>query len=677
MYRSVFCKLGHRKWKRFSRFFSSKGLLGIPELQAPSDFLSMAASSMNVCNDLRSLLSTTSTNDSQNPRETLYQLDEISKQVCNVIDAAELVRSVHTDAKWREAAHKAFSLLADYIAELNSDPILYESLMNAEKQAKDGVFTEEERRFVLLLRAEFERDGIHLPEAQRQELRSIQNSITELESLFQNNLMSSRRSFLADARAVTDVLPLQILQAYGMDKINDDGQIELVNDQAILQSLLKYSGDAGLRKQVFYEANTSVPENLKVLDALRERRHQLATALGFASYAERFLRDKMAQTPVNVKKFLHTLQVRTQPIFKNEMELLAVAKQHVEGGAIIEPWDISFYVSVLKARDGFDINAVSEYLSLDNCIEGMQALVESLFGISMREQAVSKEETWDDSVRRFDFEFQGTSLGTMYLDLHPRPDKYGHAAHFTVRCGCVKNYLMSDEEYQLPIIVLVCNISSSPSRMLAHAEVETLFHEFGHALHSLLSRTKFQHMSGTRAAMDFVETPSHLVENFAWDGEFLEMWARSENGQVIPKDMIRNLQQSRNEFHAIEKQNQIMYALFDQLLFGAPEDSGGMSTTELFARLHLDHGVPYASGTHWHSRFGHLVTYGAGYYGYLYSQVFAGDIWASCFEGNSLSREAGMDLWKKLLIHGGARDPELMLTDLLGRPPKIDFYSTL
>jgi intermediate peptidase len=210
--------------------------------------------------------------------------------------------------------------------------------------------------------------------------------------------------------------------------------------------------------------------------------------------------------------------------------------------------------------------------------------------------------------------------------------------------------------------------------LLNHHEVETLFHEFGHGLHSLLSRTTFQHLSGTRAAMDFVETPSHLFENYAWDPQFLPIMARHyATGEVISEDTVQKLIKSRNQFRCIETQSQILYALFDQALFGVPNPNRG-STTDLFAKLHRENNVPYAEGTHWHSRFGHLVTYGAGYYGYLYSQVFAADIWKHSFQGDSLRRESGERVWRDMLIHGGAKDPNVMLQSMLKRESLVHSF---
>jgi intermediate peptidase len=495
----------------------ARGLFAIAELQQPSDFVRMASQAMSDCDDLRSSLnSEAACSTSAQARDVLFRLDRISQTVCNVIDAAELCRSVHAKEAWREAAHRAFVVLSDYIAQLNADPSLYRALASVtDNTAILSQLTEEEKRFAVLLRAEFERDGIHLPDQQRDDVRRLQSQLVELETAFSHNLVHSKKHFFAQASLVEAVIPRHVLQAFGVNSVEGVlDQLQLTSDPQIMQTLIKYSPSSDLRKQVYMESMTAVPENLIVLQNLARVRHEIATALGFASYADRFLRDKMAGNQQAVHHFLKQLHVRTQPVYNEEMELLRDAKLRVEQNGTIEPWDVSFYSSLLKARNGFDINDVSPYLTLQNCLEGMKLLCDKLFGIKMQEENMLVDERWDVGaspppddirIRRFVFSDEtGRSLGTMYLDLHPREGKYGHAAHFTVRCGCLTG-VQEPAEYQLPIIALVCNLSaSSPTSMLSHSEVETLFHEFGHALHSLLSRTKFQHLSGTRAAMDFV-----------------------------------------------------------------------------------------------------------------------------------------------------------------------------
>lgn len=606
--------------------------------------------------------------------ETLFLLDSISKHVCNVIDAAELCRCVHSNPKWRDSASNAFAILSDYIGQLNADTNLYRALTSITSSQLFPSLSEEQRRFAVLLKAEFERDGIHLPDSERERVRQLQSHVTQLETLFQENITNSRKLFDVDASWVEQVMPRHIVEAYVPQQSGIPGKITLSSDANIANTLGRYSSNPQLRKEVMMESQTACPENLQVLEALRTARHESATAQGFASYADRALYDKMAKDRATVAVFLKNLQQRIREPYRKDMDMIASAKQHVEGigSGAVEPWDLSFYTAVLKARNGFDASEVAAYFTIPNCIEGMKLLVKELFGITMKETAMSPEEIWDEptsresAVRKFAFSSEDGELGTMYLDLYPREGKYVHAAHFTVLCGCAET--VDAKDFQRPVIALVCNLSSDiDNTLVSHSEVETLFHEFGHALHSLLSRTTFQHMSGTRAAMDFVETPSHLMEHFVWDTNFLKRIARHYvTGQVIPDALIAHLQQSRHEFKSLDMQNQILYARFDQALFGPPIKR---SSTEIFGSLYRDLGVPHADGTHWHSRFGHLVTYGAGYYGYLYSEAFASDIWQTCFANNSLSRSSGERLWRDLLGHGGAREPQSMLKEVLGREP--------
>ena len=679
------------------------GLFSIPGLNQPSDFLRLASKASSKCNSLRSALSSSldneaTANTTSAATETLHILDDISNEICSVIDAAELCRSAHASAKWRDAANDAFGILSDYIAKLNGDIILYRALVTVTTSPYFAEMTEEEQRVAVLLQHEFERDGIHLPFEERERVREVIGHVTQLEGLFNQNITNGRKLFDVDSSRVEAVVPKNILIDHvpqsEESKRFGSSKITVSTDAHIANSLLKYSADPILRREVYMEVNTACPQNLDVLDGLVAQRHDLATMLGFSSYAERFLQDKMARSPQNVFIFLDQMRQRCKRRYKAEMEMLATAKAQIEGvgSGPIEAWDVPFYTGALKAKksgqDG-DTNEVGGHFTVENCLEGMKILVRDLFGIKMVEKELSAGERWDladdatdtnQPIRKFEFlHDEEGPLGTLYLDLHPREGKYAHAAHFTVRCG---RKIQDSGEYQLPIVALVCNLSPAYANvgstfLLSHSECETLYHEFGHALHSLLSRTKFQHLSGTRAAMDFIETPSHLIESFVWDPTFLRFIGKHYmTGQSIPESSISSLIASRNAFRAVEVQTQIVYARFDQELFGPRPCSASTcrTTTDIFSRLHMEHSVPYAEGSHWHSRFGHLVTYGAGYYGYLYSQVFAADIWHQCFSANPLCTVEGTKLWKEILRHGGAKDPNAMLRAVLGREPRVNSF---
>jgi intermediate peptidase len=767
-------------------------LFGLPNLRQPTDFIRLAHDAIRECNTVRYALASSlsspppssSVTAVQQAKLTLHRIDDISNIVCTVIDAAELCRSVHASNAWRQAANDAFGILSEYIGNLNADASIYKSLLhyvfadNDDDDANTNTTTnsggssggiilsalpQEYRRMAIAMRREFERDGIHLQYTERETARELNNVIVGLESLFTSNITSRIKYYdITDESGMINevdrIIPRHILgqlvrcpstqQSSGVGSSSGSGsRLTLSSDNLLCNTLLAHSPSSALRKEIYMQSNTSVPENINVLDALIKHRHIHSTLLGYPSYAHRVLSDRMVGSPEKVMQFLCNMENRAKHVHKTDMELIASTKRYMEGssgsGNVVEPWDIPYYTTLLKAqrqhqrwteakdddtddtndsRDYDESSQFARYFTVENSIEGMKVLVQELFNITMEEVSIPMEERWDvadtttvkenniscgGGLRKFIFHHdEDGTLGTMFFDLHPRDGKFLHAAHFTIRCGRRRNEEEdsmlgggeSSGDHQLPIVALVCNLSPSSSEessssstssqtQLSHAEVETLYHEFGHGLHSMLSRTSFQHLSGTRAAMDYVETPSHLFESFARDPCFLSRVLAKHyvTGQPMSIKRAQHLSLSNLDFRGIEIQTQIVHSKFDQALFGIHPCSvllGGQSSTEVFERLHRDAGIPYASGTHWHSRFGHLVTYGAGYYGYLYAQTFAADIWTSTLASTTsgvsgtVRRDGGMKIWKEMLIHGGAKDPKEMIHAVLGREPSVDPFFT-
>jgi intermediate peptidase len=257
--------------------------------------------------------------------------------------------------------------------------------------------------------------------------------------------------------------------------------------------------------------------------------------------------------------------------------------------------------------------------------------------------------------------------------LFSRANKFSHAATFAI------NFPKIDEANNLmdiPRIALVCSFNDprNPAQLLSHGEAETLFHEFGHCLSALLSRTRFQHASGTRSALDFVETPSTLMEHFLWDPRVLKLFAKHhQTGADLPEDVLANLCASQHMFSAIDTQQQLTYSLFDMAVHGPHPLK--QSTTEILKDLQNKHTtIPFVDGTYWHARFGHLTGYGAGYYSYLFCRVFSANIWRKCFAMDPLSRQSGERYRRELLQYGGVRDPNKMFEALLGQKPDIDTF---
>ncbi|CAM9523281.1 unnamed protein product [Ectocarpus sp. 13 AM-2016] len=410
-------------------------------------------------------------------------------------------------------------------------------------------------------------------------------------------------------------------------------------------------------------------------------RHKLARRVGFDSHAHRMASEKMAENPEEIARFLEALSAGIRDKAEQEASMLRKAKMEVEGSSELYAWDISYYMGYVKSREcNLDGRSLSEYFTLGGCLEGLRMVCRGLFSISLEQQVpIEPGENWAGTsgggVRKLFLRHEQEGvLGTIYLDLHRREGKFGHAAHFTVRCGC----------YQLPTVVLVCNFGlpepppdggsakqskersgKDDGRLMSHSEVETLFHEFGHALHSLLSRTELQHVSGGQT------TPHRhftlISVSCAPAGPFRPPNRHYRTGEAPPAALLDGLHRSKTLFAGLGIQTQLLYATLDQQLFG-PQPEGGVWSSASVADALQERiaGLPRCEGAFWHSRFGHFTGYGASYYAYLYAKMFTSAIWERHFAKDPLNSDAGELLWKELLIHGGAKDPHEMLRVLLG-----------
>ncbi|RMX69712.1 hypothetical protein DD238_001718 [Peronospora effusa] len=659
-----------------STSYAKPGLFQLPDLHTPLDFSRLTQDVKLQCHQLRQELAAASPG-----LQTLRILDDISNVICSVIDAAELCRNVHPNEDFRRAASESFTDLSNFIQNLNADVDLYRSLNTVTKDhISMKIFTPEQKRMGILLRNEFERDGIHLPHADRQRVVSLQNEITQLSMQFQST-MHSAREYVEIPATLMRGMPHSITSVCERKWMSRD-TLRVPTDMHVMNTVLKWVGDSETRRKMYVAANSCAKANLPVLDKLRAKRHELAQLLGFPTFAHLATSDRMIGSPEAVEKFIGDIARQLMAKAKMEQQLLLDAKRKNEGRSVtnVYMWDLPYYMGMLKAqKHQIDSRVISAYFPLDNCLKGLHLLCSALFGLDLKQvPMLNASECWHDDVVKLALIRSGETLGYMYFDLYPRPNKYSHAAHFTIRCG----KRLSDTSYQKPIVALVCNFNKpapdSPS-LLTHAEVETLFHEFGHVMHSLLSRTEFQHLSGTRATLDFVETPSHLFEYFAWDYRVVSEFAHHyRTGAPFPPAMMQGLRDSKTMFAAMDTQTQCLYSMLDLQLFKEqPLPCSPNTTTQMMHELQNSSTlVPHVDGTYWHTRFGHLIGYGAGYYSYLYARVFAADIWHTNFAGpqGPLNCKAGERLYKKLMIHGGAKDPNELLVDMLGREPSPTSY---
>lgn len=530
-----------------------------------------------------------------------------------------------------------------------------------------------------MLQRDFERYGVHLSGSQRDRMTHLVHRGQALGMQFTHNVLDPAqlgslelRGGLAEAASR---LPhhlqkrLRPLAAPG-----GGGAVQglaCLADTSMLQSLLRSSRDEGLRRAAFQACHRQPAANLAVLDALVEARHEVARLMGFDSYSAYQLDSfSLASRPAAVAAFLRRFAADIAPKCEEEAAEMARLKRLCSGStgggtAAVQPWDRHFLMAA--ARSGEEAEALASlpaYLELERVVEGLSDLLRRSMGVQLQERALAEGEGWAPGVRKLAAVHDTDGfLGVVYLDLYRRPQKFPSAAHFTLRCG----RSLPDGSYQTPVVALVANMVQHAG--LSMSEVEMLFHEFGHALNSLLSRTRFQHLAGTRGPLDMVEVPSHTLELFASDPRVLSLFAaHRSSGEAVPPRLLAHLEASKRRWVALEQQTQLQYCLIDQLLHG-PDPPTGHAGEEQVADIMRQHSaLGHAEGCHPHIRFTHLVGYGATYYSYLYAQCLSAAVWRDHLAPNPTGREAGELLRHRLLEPGGAKEAHCMVEDLLSSP---------
>jgi len=648
---------------------------------------------------------------SSNQTNLVKVLDGISARLCLFLDSTEACASTHQDAAMRNAARDAYGSLIEFVTKLNMDSRLYRPL--AQLVNSPDLFNQldlEEKQIALSLKLEFERDGIHVSDDEKGRIEKIQGDIRKLESRFSSlqasaygsislSLDETRRTMMhvkvipefKEQKASLDNFVLDLKNSNenfisSISKFRPPSELHIPVDESSMNTVLRTMEDESIRKKFYMHAHSS--NGLEVLSSLVHSRHSLSKSLGFESYAHYATSFRLVKHPDVVDSFLNELSLKVIPRASIEIEMLAKAKRDEGLKDPLSAWDIRYYQNTLyNEHFGDELSDISRYFSVETCLQGLFMICSRLFGLQFNPVAMSDDEKWASDVDKLQVtDCKGDVVGILYLDLYRRSGKYPNPAHFQIQCSHLarpmSSYSIPCEEksrYQTPTSMLVCSFQDQTS-LLQHSQVTTLFHEFGHALHSLLSRTQFQHLSGTRGELDFVETPSQLMEYFCSSNVLLEFARHCDTGHLISDSKVEALLASLGLFRGIETQHQILFAAVDQMLFGKHHvgilDSR-QATQDMLVRAQIRYipQIPYVDDTFWITRFSHFVTYGAAYYSYTYSKAFAADIWHSEFKKNPLCRETGVKYKERILRHGGTKHPFELLESMLGRPYNLDAIS--
>jgi intermediate peptidase len=638
--------------------------------------------------------------------QIVKDLDRLSDLLCRVIDLSDFVRATHPDPRIQGAATKAYAMMFEYMNVLNTTTGLAKQLDIAiELSSSAARWTEQEQMVADILKRDFAKSAIDLPRGERERFVSLSQEISEVGPDFVDYMAPEKNTLTFQSSRLKGMDPILVRQ------FTKWGQVTLPSLGGAASAALRTVQDEATRKEIFMASRTSSQATIERLQTLLKKRAELAKLSKFSSYAQLTLEDKMAKSPESVDGFLKALSKDNRPIVEMEAAALKKAKgTHTNSASpIIEPWDKEYYMSHIlastrsKARKS---DFLSSYFSLGRVMQGLSRLFSRLYGIRFVPHEALPGETWNSDVRRLDVvsETEG-HVAVLYCDLFSRPGKSPNPAHFTLRCsrlirgeeieeasaksdplfktaeeaandGMAITQVHSQGVMQLPTIALICDFetpsgSSKPS-LLSFGEVTTLFHEMGHAIHSILGRTNFQNVSGTRCATDFAELPSVLMEHFAADPSVLALFARHyETDQPLPYEMVSEKLSLDKIFEGVDVENQIILSMLDQAFHSSLPLEYNFNSTKVYHELQRNHGVlpPDPAGTSWQGFFGHLYGYGGTYYSYLFDRVLAKRIWQKVFlsgsEAGAIERQNGERFKDEVLKWGGARDPWTCMSNAL------------
>lgn len=624
--------------------------------------------------------------------------DRLSDALCRVLDVADFVRAVHPDKRFQEAAAKAYAKLWEYMNVLNTTPGLNEKLGKAISNPEvSSTWTEEELTVAKILQKDFSVSAIDLPQDQRKQFVKLSNDMKSIGHQFLEGMYPATVLIDFDSSQLRGLDPL-VMARYNSDR----GKVSLPAAGEDAHAALCSIHDADVRRQIYVAGRQATEHQIEILEALLQTRADIATLSGFQSYAEMSLVDKLAKSPEAVNSFLKALSADNGPYVKKELADLRASSGDVNSS--MQAWDVLYYQSLrnsqLKSKSRKP-DFLAAYFSLGTVMQGLSRLFHRLYGVRFVPHQTSPGEVWTPDVRRLDVvhETEG-HVAVLYCDLFAREGKAPNPAHFTLRCSRRISPEEPREEtpdatyaqegvaisragdlYQVPTIALICDFSrprtSNAPTLLPFRDVQTLFHEMGHALHSILGRTSLQVVSGTRCPTDFAELPSVLMEYFAADPSVLSLYARHwESDSPLPYTLVEEELALQKRWQGIQTETQIQISLLDQAYhspLGKKMTGRSNTCTKLYHDISKRYGhIHEPPQTTPQAFFGHLVEYGGHYYSYLFDSAIAGKIWRDVFrsgqDGGALDRDAGERYKDEVLKWGGGRSGWACISGVLGDP---------
>ncbi|MEM6581155.1 MAG: oligopeptidase A [Pseudomonadota bacterium] len=587
-----------------------------------------------------------------------------------------------------DALRRAYNACLPLLSQYNTWASQHSGLYTAYQQLRDGpsydaLDTAQRKALDNVLR-DFRLAGVALSDDKKQEFAQLQERLSELGSQFSDNVLDATNAWSMQVSAeqlkgLPETAMANARQA--AERAGVEGYL-ITLDFPSYYPVLMYCDDPQLREQV-YRANCTRAsdqgpnagqwDNSKIIDETLDLRQTKAGLLGFANYAELSMATKMAESPQQVRQFLEELADNSRPQAQNEWaQLLAFASQEY-GVTSLNAWDVSYYSEKLKeSRYQVSQEAIRPYLPIDKVLDGLFKIVQKLYGVTVNEAA--DFDSYHEDVRLFDLVSGSEVIARFYLDLYARADKRGGA--WMDNC---RDRRFANGRLQIPVAYLVCNftppLNDTPA-LLTHDELTTLFHEFGHGLHHMLTKQSVATISGINGvAWDAVELPSQILENWCWERKALELISgHYKTGEPLPDELLEKMLAARNFQSAMMMVRQLEFALFDLQLHSAWEDSAKSKVQAILDEVRSKVAVLIPPAfNRFQNGFSHIFAggYAAGYYSYKWAEVLSADAFSRFEEEGIFNEDTGKAFREEILEAGGSKEAMELFVSFRGREPEI------
>ncbi len=596
---------------------------------------------------------------------SLYAFERAAAELSDHTSPLIFMASVSTNEALRAEASRCEESIGQLYPTILADRKLYESLR------RTITFGADQNRLAKETLRGFEKNGMALSEVKLSELKELKKRLASLQAKYSLNLNNDKTRLTFSRAELQGATPLFLNR---LDKSGDGRYIVTLKSTDYIQVVENVTNPETRKRMIHAYLNRGGAENTALLESAIELRRQIAVLLGYATWADVQIDGRMAGTSKTVMTFLEGLRGKLIVRKNQDLSELLKFKRVLDPKATeVVAEDIAFLSAQLKKKAyALDEDQVAEYFPAERLMEGVFEIYSSLFGVKFT--LVKNAPVWASGVTLYEVRDvpSGHLRAYFFLDTIPREGKYAHAAAFP---------LISGRDGSIPVSAIVANFTpptkTRPSLFL-HAEVETLFHEFGHIIHQTLTKAPYASLSGTAVAQDFVEAPSQMLENWIWNADILrQISSHYRTGEKIPTAIVEKLLAAKNFNQGFAYMRQLLFGLFDMRIHSSP---GAVDVTKTYAEMHRElFGYSVVEGTHFPASFGHMMGgYDAGYYGYLWSEVYAQDMFSRFEAEGLLNSKTGADYRKAVLEVGNMRDAITLVRDFLGREPDTRaFYKKL